>query len=192
MKSRLARKLESARARKAALSLERRAAAQTRQERRNSAIQSILSVSHKPHLLILDVDGTIVNFRRRLYEDLEPRPFLGFFLRKVSRLFDVVLYSRASSEHVEFVRRRWCDKYVKIGLSRDLNCSDIKYVDELLEAGRSLWIVDDNPDSFCLTHRKHLVKIAKWTRDFKRDRELLRVADVLIAKAQAGLANPNK
>lgn len=191
-RSKISKQLQTARALKLVGAYIKKISSKTHIELRSELLQKLIKNRTTPNILFLDVDGTIVNFRKRFWEEIRPRPNLRYFLRRVSKKFDIVLYSRSDAAHVEFVREMWCRPYVRYSMSREFSSGDIKYCDEFLGHGLMVLIVDDNPDSFCLSHRSSLIKIKKWTKDHAKDSELVSMADKLFALAPDHVQNQNK
>lgn len=151
---------------------------------RQEVLHEYLACKKHPNLLILDVDGTIVNFRTKSWQDVVPRPYLFTFLRKVSRCYDIIIMSRNHSEHVELIRRLYLGRFVKLAMSRNHLLSKLKCVEFLKDFCSNIVILDDNIDCVPTSDRHLVMKIKKWTRNHKRDKELLQAADVLVSKAQ--------
>lgn len=148
------------------------------------AVDHFIATRKREHLLLLDVDGTIVNFKRRLSERIVPRPHLQQFLRMVSAEFDIVLFSRGSASHVEFVKGAYCSRHVKVGLGQAHWPENFKVPDRFIEAWPSTVIVDDNPDSISLPKSIKVLKIKKWRSENRADTELLRTAKALLQLAR--------
>ena len=75
---------------------------------RKKICQKVICEKQHENFLFLDVDGTIINFRHVYSQGVVPRPYLESFFRRVNKHFDIILFSRGTAEHVEFVRHRYC------------------------------------------------------------------------------------
>lgn len=147
------------------------------------ALDKYTETRTKPFLLLLDVDGTIVNYRRSLSEPICPRPHLQSFFRSVAPHYDIVLFSRGAADHVETVRRLYCIKYVKIALSHAHWREPFKLPDLFAKLNPKTVILDDTREAISIPKSVEVIEITRWVRTHVCDRKLLNAAQTLVGLA---------
>lgn len=175
-------KLKNARAQKISKTLNKKCLLFNSTKLEEEMISRIDKIRKHKNLLFIDIDGTIVNFRSFKSIKIVPRPHLETFLRRMKKHFDIVLYSRAERDHVEFIRQRFCSKHVKLAFSQEFTSMKSKLSPRFVEKDYQVFFVDDNPSSIQKSDLNKLVRIKQWTSDHKKDRELIRIADKLLSQ----------
>lgn len=172
-----------------------------------AALLPYRNVAHRHrHLLLLDLDETLVHASVQpvahdvaFVVDMEThqvpiyvkcRPHAQQFLRHVSRLFEVAVFTASLSKYADQVVQ-YLDptgEFITHRLFRD-HCTEVDgtYVKDLSLLGRSLErvvLVDNSPVAY-LFHPHNAVPILSWFDD-SEDRELLKLLPLMESLAQCG------
>ena len=136
------------------------------------------------YTLVLDLDETLVHYMEdKNTAFVQVRPFTDYFLEKMSKYFEIVIFTGAEEDYTNIIMKDLnkknyishilCRKYTEIN-----NGSNIK---DLSKLGRDLsktLIVDNNKYNFCL-HPENGLFISSYLGD-NNDNELYLLCDDLM------------
>lgn len=164
------------------------------QRRRMSAV--IARKCKRSFVLVLDVDGTIVNYRNntQMYQRLTDnpalrptgverrliaRPHLSRLLEETSHGFSLVMFTAGTQSHLNHVKKRFGGGYISAGFSNLWMNRSRKDIYPFIKKGRTVTFVDDDSRHFPHQSKDHLIEVKKWDGKDMEDRALLDVLDEL-------------
>ncbi|KAL4430221.1 hypothetical protein ABPG74_014780 [Tetrahymena malaccensis] len=144
--------------------------------------------SQKALTLVLDLDETLIHFyETRNGGQYQKRPFCDKFLREMSKLYELVIFTAGTEDYANWVLDSLDkNKFISYRLYRQhTNFTNCVYVKDLSKIGRDLSktiIVDNVPENFRL-QRENGIGIKSWYND-RNDTALNDIIPVLTELAQ--------
>ena len=140
------------------------------------------------YTLVVDLDETLIHFDREK-KLFYVRPYTRHFLRELSKLFEIVIFTAAQKDYTDFILQKVdVEGTISHKLYREHTvCVDNVYIKDLSRLGRNLAttiIVDNNPRSFQL-QPSNGIYVRTWTGD-PDDKALLRLSTILADVASKG------
>lgn len=162
----------------------------TRVRRRRRRMRRIINrTCSSSYLLVLDIDGTIVNYRdratiarmkktiKKLRKTPSPRalvarPNLWEFLVSSSRGFDIILFTAGNEGHLRYVMKKFGMGLINAGFSNRWMHRGHKDVVAFMHMKKTVVFVDDDSRHYKAQSAKHLIKVPTWVRTNPADRGL--------------------
>ncbi|EFJ23864.1 hypothetical protein SELMODRAFT_415083 [Selaginella moellendorffii] len=126
--------------------------------------------------LVLDIDNTLV------YGRATKRPGLDEFLARVSKLYEIVIFTSSNQERAD----RIIDHILKVSVARRLYCNSCvrgtKPLEILGQDLRRVVAIDDNPLAFAGNEENGLaiVPFSEWSmEEEERERHLIKLLPLL-------------
>lgn len=159
-------------------------------DRRQQMRRLIHRLCPSTHLLVLDIDGTIVNFRdraaiarmkksiKKLHPTPSPRlmvarPNLHTLLVRASRGFDIILFTAGNEGHLRYVMKKFGEGLISAGFSNRWMHRGYKDVVAFLHMDKTVVFIDDDARHYKAQSAKQLIHVEKWFRTNLADRGLL-------------------
>lgn len=159
------------------------------QERRARMHRKINKTCKSTHILVLDIDGTIVNYRDKAeisrrkkrtqrYQThskakaLVARPGLHELLTKASRGFDIVLFTAGNEGHLRYVTNKFGEGVIKAGFSSRWYPGTFKDSHGIATCGKNVTFIDDDPRHYKKFDLDKLIVVDCWKADHIMDRGL--------------------
>lgn len=148
-----------------------------------------ITLKKPKYLLVLDIDGTVINYRDHAKKKnplqrggwglLYTRPYLKEFLEVVKGKFEIFLFTSGTEGHLRYVWNKFFKGVVRTGFSRRWNHKLRKDPLTINRMAKNVVYVDDDESHYHYESADRHIPIARWTEHMKQDRELLRVLDEL-------------
>lgn len=170
-----------------------------RQKRQRKMKALILKHCDKKHILVLDIDGTILNYRdhaamksktivirrgqcvsrsRLLYT----RPYFSELLEAASENFSIVLYTAGTESHLRHVMKRFGENKISLGFSNRWLHNNRKELDPFLDSGKNVTFVDDDGRHYQREDVESFIKVGRYGMRDGRDSTLDNVIAILRAQ----------
>lgn len=168
-------------------------------QRRKALASLIAKKCKKSHLLVLDLDGTLISYgdpprQSRQKENMEAaapqkdrrrrflRPHFQKFMEQVSKNFDIVVFTMGTESHLRYFLKKYFGNYANVGLSRRWMHKNLKDIVPFLTLGKAIAFVDDDNRHYKFQSYKFLIEIPRWTAEDTTDEGLLDALGILKAR----------
>lgn len=153
-------------------------------ERKALMLETYLSVKNKPRLLFINIDGTFVKYKHlKSLNDMEPRPYLDYFLQEVSRYYDIVLHTAFDLSYVGFIWKRYVRKFSPLFFWSLHHCSRLEQSSIFIDTSKDIIVLDDDVTVPPYYGWCHHIGLNTWTGQ-KPDTELKNIVPHLIGLAK--------
>lgn len=148
---------------------------------KKTKMQQIFESTRKfNHALVLDVDGTICEYRTGKRKHRPPlfRPYSETFLSQVSEFADLYLFSSMRITRLSNLWTKYFSKTFRTAFNRSLMICQKKNIEPLLALCSNIIIVDDDKARIIDQSQDYFVEIKRWYGE-PSDSELLEVLELI-------------